>query len=166
MGVNVLEQARLHGVEKLVIAGTVCGYPKHTPVPFREDDLWNGYPEETNAPYGVAKKSLLVGAQAYREQYGIERDLPPARRTSTGRGDNFDLETLARDPGADPEDDRVARRDRALGRRLAEPRVPLRRGLRRGLPARRRALRRRRAGEPRHRRRDDDPRDWPSWSPS
>ena len=60
-----------------MIAGTVCSYPKFTPVPFREDELWNGYPEETNAPYGVAKKSLLVGAQAYREQYGLERDLPP-----------------------------------------------------------------------------------------
>ena len=78
MGVNMLEQSRLHGVGKLVIAGTVCGYPKFAPVPFREDDFWNGYPEETNAPYGVAKKSILVGAQAYREQYGIERDLPAA----------------------------------------------------------------------------------------
>ena len=71
MGANVLEQSRLHGVDKLVLAGTVCSYPKHAPVPFREDDLWNGYPEETNAPYGVAKKALLVGAQAYREQYGL-----------------------------------------------------------------------------------------------
>ena len=71
MGAHVVELARLHGVSKLVIAGTVCAYPKHTPVPFREDDLWNGYPEETNAPYGVAKKSVLVGAQAYRDQYGL-----------------------------------------------------------------------------------------------
>ena len=71
MGANVLELARLHGVGKVVVAGTVCAYPKHTPVPFHEDDLWNGYPEETNAPYGVAKKSVLVGAQAYREQYGL-----------------------------------------------------------------------------------------------
>ena len=70
MGAHVLEQARLHATPKLVIAGTVCAYPKFTPVPFREDDLWNGYPEETNAPYGVAKKTILVGAQAYREQYG------------------------------------------------------------------------------------------------
>jgi GDP-L-fucose synthase len=69
---NVLEQCRLAGVRKLVIAGTVCAYPKHTPVPFHESDLWNGYPEETNAPYGVAKKALLVGAQAYREQYGLD----------------------------------------------------------------------------------------------
>ncbi len=72
MGANVLEQARLYGVSKLVVVGTVCAYPKNTPVPFREDDLWNGYPEETNAPYGVAKKSVLVGAQAYREQYGLD----------------------------------------------------------------------------------------------
>jgi GDP-L-fucose synthase len=70
MGAHVLEQARLHGSGKIVLAGTVCAYPKHTPIPFREDDLWNGYPEETNAPYGVAKKALLVGAQAYRDQYG------------------------------------------------------------------------------------------------
>jgi len=71
MGANVLERSRLYGVSKLVVAGTVCAYPKNTPVPFREEELWNGYPEETNAPYGVAKKSILVGAQAYREQYGL-----------------------------------------------------------------------------------------------
>jgi GDP-L-fucose synthase len=71
MGAHALEQSRLHGVEKLVIVGTVCAYPKLTPVPFREENLWDGYPEETNAPYGVAKKTLLVGAQAYREQYGL-----------------------------------------------------------------------------------------------
>jgi GDP-L-fucose synthase len=71
MGAHVLEQARLHAVDKLVIAGTVCSYPKHTPVPFSEDELWNGFPEETNAPYGVAKKAVLVGAQAYRQQYGL-----------------------------------------------------------------------------------------------
>ncbi|MBA3348565.1 MAG: GDP-L-fucose synthase [Actinobacteria bacterium] len=71
MGAHVLELARLHEVDKLVIAGTVCSYPKITPVPFSEDELWNGYPEETNAPYGVAKKAVLVGAQAYRDQYGL-----------------------------------------------------------------------------------------------
>jgi GDP-L-fucose synthase len=71
MGAHVLEQARLHEVDKLVIAGTVCSYPKFTPVPFSEDELWNGFPEETNAPYGVAKKAVLVGAQAYRQQYGL-----------------------------------------------------------------------------------------------
>jgi GDP-L-fucose synthase len=72
MGAHVLELARRAGVEKVVIAGTVCAYPKFAPVPFREDDLWNGYPEETNAPYGVAKKAILVGAQGYREQYGLD----------------------------------------------------------------------------------------------
>jgi GDP-L-fucose synthase len=71
MGVELMEQARLRGVEKFVAIGTVCAYPKFTPVPFKEDDLWNGYPEETNAPYGLAKKMLLVQAQAYREQYGL-----------------------------------------------------------------------------------------------
>ena len=71
MGAHVLEQSRLDEVRKLVIAGTVCAYPKFTPVPFSEDELWNGYPEETNAPYGVAKKAVLVGGQAYREQYGL-----------------------------------------------------------------------------------------------
>jgi GDP-L-fucose synthase len=92
MGANVLEQSRLYGVSKLVVAGTVCAYPKHTPVPFREDELWNGYPEETNAPYGVAKKSVLVGAQAYREQYGLSAIfLLPANLY--GPRDNFDLET-------------------------------------------------------------------------
>ena len=70
MGAHVLEQARLRGAGKVVLAGTVCAYPKFATVPFREDELWDGYPEETNAPYGVAKKALLVGAQAYREQYG------------------------------------------------------------------------------------------------
>jgi GDP-L-fucose synthase len=92
MGAQVLEQARLHGVRKVVIAGTVCAYPKFTPVPFHEDDLWNGYPEETNAPYGVAKKSILVGAQSYREQYGLDAIfLLPANLY--GPRDNFDLET-------------------------------------------------------------------------
>ena len=71
MGAHVIEQSRLLGVDKLVLLGTVCAYPKFAPVPFKEDDLWNGYPEETNAPYGVAKKSLLVGAEGYREQYGL-----------------------------------------------------------------------------------------------
>ena len=92
MGAHVLEQARLHELEKLVVAGTVCSYPKFTPVPFSEDELWNGFPEETNAPYGVAKKAVLVGAQAYREQYGLNTAyLLPANLY--GPGDNFDLET-------------------------------------------------------------------------
>jgi GDP-L-fucose synthase len=71
MGAYVLEQSRLAGVTKLVTLGTICEYPKLTPVPFREEELWNGYPEETNAPYGIAKKTHLVGGQAYRDQYGV-----------------------------------------------------------------------------------------------
>lgn len=71
MGVQLMEQARLHGVEKFVAIGTVCAYPKFAPIPFQEGDLWDGYPEETNAPYGLAKKMLLVQAQAYRDQYGL-----------------------------------------------------------------------------------------------
>jgi GDP-L-fucose synthase len=71
MGLQLIEECRLGGVAKVVIAGTICAYPKFAPVPFREDDLWNGYPEETNAPYGVAKKLLLVQSQAYRQQYGL-----------------------------------------------------------------------------------------------
>ena len=92
MGAHVLELARETGVDKLVIVGTVCAYPKYAPVPFREDDLWNGYPEETNAPYGVAKKSILIGAQSYREQYGLNSIfLLPANLY--GPRDNFDLKT-------------------------------------------------------------------------
>jgi GDP-L-fucose synthase len=92
MGANVLEQSRVSSVAKLVLLGTICSYPKFAPVPFREDDLWNGYPEETNAPYGVAKKALLVGAQGYREQYGLDSVyLLPVNLY--GPGDNFDLQT-------------------------------------------------------------------------
>jgi GDP-L-fucose synthase len=92
MGAHVLEQSRLAGVRKLLLLGTICSYPKLTPVPFREDDLWNGYPEETNAPYGIAKKAHLVGAQAYREQYGLNAIyLLPVNLY--GPRDNFDLET-------------------------------------------------------------------------
>jgi GDP-L-fucose synthase len=98
MGAHVLELSREHGVGKLIIAGTVCAYPKFAPVPFREADLWDGYPEETNAPYGVAKKSILVGAQAYREQYGLDSIfLLPANLY--GPRDNFDLETSHVIPG-------------------------------------------------------------------
>jgi len=92
MGAHVLEQARLNGTGKVVTLGTICEYPKYTPVPFHEDDLWNGYPEETNAPYGIAKKSILVGAQTYREQYGLNAiHLLPVNLY--GPRDNFDLET-------------------------------------------------------------------------
>jgi GDP-L-fucose synthase len=89
MGIQLIEQARLAGVAKFVTVGTVCSYPKFTPVPFREDDLWNGYPEETNAPYGLAKKMLLVQGQAYRQQYGFDViHLIPVNLY--GPGDNFD----------------------------------------------------------------------------
>jgi GDP-L-fucose synthase len=89
MGIQLMEQARLAGVEKFVTIGTVCSYPKFTPVPFREDELWNGYPEETNAPYGLAKKMLLVQGQAYRQQYGFNViHLIPVNLY--GPGDNFD----------------------------------------------------------------------------
>ncbi len=89
MGMNVIEQSRISGIEKLVVAGTVCSYPKFTPVPFREEDLWNGYPEETNAPYGVAKKALMVMMDAYRTQYGLNGVyLLPVNLY--GPGDNFD----------------------------------------------------------------------------
>jgi GDP-L-fucose synthase len=92
MGIQLLEEARLRGVAKCVVLGTICAYPKHTPVPFREDDLWNGYPEETNAPYGLAKKMLLVQAQAYRQQYGFNAvTLFPVNLY--GPGDNFDATT-------------------------------------------------------------------------
>ena len=92
MGLEVIEQSRLLGVEKLVLVGSICSYPKHTPVPFREEELWSGYPEETNAPYGLAKKMLLVQAQAYRQQYGFNAiSLLPVNLY--GPGDNFDPET-------------------------------------------------------------------------
>ncbi len=92
MGVQLIEQARLNEVKKFVALGTVCAYPKFTPTPFSEDDLWNGYPEETNAPYGLAKKMMLVQSQSYREQYGFNSIfLLPANLY--GPGDNFDLET-------------------------------------------------------------------------
>jgi GDP-L-fucose synthase len=71
MGIQLIEAARRHGVEKTVVLGTICAYPKFTPVPFSEEEIWNGYPEETNAPYGIAKKALLVQCQAYRQQYGM-----------------------------------------------------------------------------------------------
>jgi GDP-L-fucose synthase len=92
MGAHVLEQSREAGVGKLVVLGTICAYPKFAPVPFKEASLWDGYPEETNAPYGIAKKSLLVGAQGYREQYGLDSIyLLPVNLY--GPRDNFDLET-------------------------------------------------------------------------
>ena len=93
MGLHIIEEARRYGrLEKLVIVGTTCSYPKHAPTPFQEEDLWNGYPEETNAPYAIAKKALLVMAVGYREQYGLNSIyLIPANLY--GPGDNFDAET-------------------------------------------------------------------------
>jgi GDP-L-fucose synthase len=90
MGLHMIEEARRRGIEKFTQVGTVCSYPKFTPVPFSESELWNGYPEETNAPYGVAKKALLVMLQGYREQYGLNGIyLMPVNLY--GPGDNFDL---------------------------------------------------------------------------
>ena len=92
MGLNVLEASRIANIEKFVALGTVCAYPKHTPIPFKEEDLWNGFPEETNAPYGVAKKALLLMLQGYREQYGMcGIGLLPVNLY--GPRDNFDPET-------------------------------------------------------------------------
>jgi GDP-L-fucose synthase len=92
MGIELIEACRLAGIKKTLISGTVCAYPKHTPLPFREDDLWAGYPEETNAPYGLAKRALLVQCQAYREQYGMNAlYLLPVNLY--GPHDNFDLGT-------------------------------------------------------------------------
>jgi len=92
MGIELIEQARQFGVEKFVAVGSICAYPKYTPVPFREEDLWNGYPEETNAPYGLAKKMLLVQSQAYRQQYGMNAiTLFPVNLY--GPYDNFDLQS-------------------------------------------------------------------------
>ena len=92
MGVQLIHEAWKAGVGKFIAVGTICAYPKHTPVPFKEEDLWNGYPEETNAPYGLAKKMLLVQAQAYRQQYGFNV-IYPVPVNLYGPGDNFNLET-------------------------------------------------------------------------
>lgn len=92
MGIQLMEQARINSVEKFVNVGTICSYPKYTPVPFREEDLWNGYPEETNAPYGLAKKMLIVQSQAYRQQYGFN-SINLLQVNLYGPRDNFDLET-------------------------------------------------------------------------
>src|SRR5207249_4824265 len=89
MGIEMMEQARVSGVQKYVQVGTVCSYPKHAKVPFHEEDFWNGYPEETNAPYGLAKKMLLVQAQAYRQQFGFNA-IYVIPVNLYGPGDNFD----------------------------------------------------------------------------
>ncbi len=161
MGVQLMEQARLPASPKFVAVGTICSYPKFTPVPFREDDLWNGYPEETNAPYGLAKKMLLVQSQAYRQQYGFNSIfLLPGEPLRPGRQlrpeSSHVIPALIRKcvearraPGAT--------RSSSGGRR-GHARVPLRRGRRRGHRAGGRALRRRRAGQPGRRAGDLDPR--------
>lgn len=92
MGLHLVEHGRRHGIEKFVHTGTVCAYPKHCPTPFREDDLWNGYPEETNAPYGVAKKALFVMLDGYRRQYGLASAVTVPVNLY-GPGDNFDPAT-------------------------------------------------------------------------
>ena len=92
MGIQLMHEAYLRGIEKFVALGTICAYPKYTPVPFKEDDLWNGYPEETNAPYGLAKKMMLVQSQAYRQQYGFNSIfLLPVNLY--GPGDNFSFKS-------------------------------------------------------------------------
>ncbi len=154
MGINLMEQSRLAGVEKFVQIGTVCSYPKFTPVPFREDDLWNGYPEETNAPYGLAKKMLLVQGQAYRQQYGFNVIyLLPVNLY--GPGDNFDPASShvipalikkcveAREAGADHIE--------VWGTASASPRVPLRRRRAEGIVLAAERYDGPRAGQPRRR---------------
>ena len=135
MGLQLFEECRLAKVPKLVALGTICAYPKFAPVPFQEDDLWNGYPEETNAPYGIAKKMLLVQSQAYREQYGMNSIvLFPGEPVRAAR--QLRPAYVPRHPGDDPQVRQRARprrqRGGAVGRRLAHARVPVRRGRRRG----------------------------------
>ncbi len=161
MGLNLIEAARVHGVEKFVQVGTVCSYPRETPVPFRERSLWDGYPEETNAPYGIAKKALLTMLQAYRQQYdfpGIY--LMPANLY--GPGDNFSPSSSHVIPALIARfHERARDRRRArhlLGHRRGFKGVSARRGLRASDRAGERALRRSRAREPRRRRGDQHPR--------
>ena len=161
MGVQLLEECRLQGVPKVVTVGTICSYPKLTPVPFREDDIWNGYPEETNAPYGLAKKMLLVQSQAYRQQYGCNfvHVLPV---NLYGPGDNFDPASSHVIPALvkKVQDAIDARRrpHRGVGHGRGLARVPLRGGRRARDPHGRGVLRRRRASEPGRGVRDPDPR--------
>lgn len=126
MGLHVIEAARQAGVDKFVQLGTVCSYPKFTPVPFKEESLWDGYPEETNAPYGVAKKSLLVMLDSYRQQYGFNGIyLLPVNLY--GPGEQLRPRDQPRHPGADPQAGRRRRVEgavrRCLGHRVRQPRV-------------------------------------------
>ena len=150
MGALTMEQARLAGVEKFVGVGTICAYPKLAPVPFLERDLWNGYPEETNAPYGIAKKMLLVQGQAYRQEYGFNAiHLLPVNLY--GPHDNFDPASSHVIPALirkclEAIDARLGR-GRLLGDGQRDARVPLRRGLRRSDRPGGGAVRRARAGQ-------------------
>ncbi len=125
MSLNVFEAARELGIGKLVAAGSVCAYPKFTPVPFSEDEIWNGYPEESNAPYGLAKKMNFVLSDAYRRQYGLDSCVP-VMANLYGPGDNFDLEdshVIAAMVHKYARGHRAGRaRGRALGNRRADPR--------------------------------------------
>ena len=135
MGVQLIEEGRKVGLKKLVAAGTICAYPKFAPVPFQEDDLWNGYPEETNAPYGLAKKMLLVQAQAYRAEYG-SNNVVVFPVNLYGPRDNFDLESSHVIPALIRKVEDAMRSGASTveiwGRRHTHPRVPLCGGCGRG----------------------------------
>ena len=114
MGIQLLHEGYTRGIDKFVALGTICAYPKFTPVPFREDYIWNGYPEETNAPYGLAKKMMLVQSQAYRAQYGFNSDLPSPGQPLRPGG-QFPLRIVPRHSGTHPE---VPPGESSIGRRL------------------------------------------------
>ncbi len=159
MGIQLLHEGYAHAIEKFVALGTICAYPKFTPVPFKEDDLWDGYPEETNAPYGLAKKMMLVQSQAYRTQYGFNSIfLLPVNLY--GPGDNFDPASSHVIPAlikkcVDAMSER-GERDRRLGNRQGHEGVLLRRRCRRGDHPGNGALQQERAGEHRRGLRDID----------
>ena len=137
MGTQLMEHCRLFGVEKFLAAGTICSYPKFTPVPFMESELWNGYPEETNAPYGLAKKMMLVQSQAYREQYGFNA-VNLMIVNLYGPDDNFDLESSHVIPAlirkcVEAGEPRRKGAD-GVGHRPADARVSVRRGCSPGYP--------------------------------
>ena len=161
MGLNMFEACRELEVEKLVAACSVCAYPKFTPVPFTEDEIWNGYPEESNAPYGLAKKMLIVLSDAYRRQYGLD-SCAPVMANLYGPGDNFDLEDSHVIAAMIHKYVAAAASGRAgggpLGDGRALPRVPLRGRCGPGADPRSRAARQLRAGQHRHRAGDPDPR--------
>jgi hypothetical protein len=161
MGMHLIEGARRHGVKKFVQTGTICAYPNHTPVPFREEELWNGFPEVTNAPYGIAKKALLMMCQSYRQQYGLNAIyLLPVNLY--GPKDNFHLHTSHVIPALIRKcvQARLAGRrdDHGVGDGRGQPGVFVRGGLRRGAGQRDGAVRLAGAGEPRQRAGDHDPR--------